>query len=263
MAYTLDSRLETTPTKNVDATQNIVRAAAAEFMGVFIFVFTGCCTAISNKEIFAVAMAFGLAIMVMAFTIGGVSGGHLNPAVTVGFFVTGFISLYRLTVYCCAQLLGGILGAIACKVLTGDTKHNVGANTVGAGVHAWEAFGIEIITTFALVFVIFATAVDPYPSMARHKLAAIPIGFTVVMGILATGNLSGGSMNPARSFGPAVAANFYTNLWVYILGPLLGGSLGGLAHRLGFLPRHPDAIMAFTATYSRDTYRDSAIGDLV
>merc|ERR1712139_463637 len=200
-----------------------------------IFVFSGCCAAISNKELFAVAMAFGLGIMVMASVFGAVSGGHINPAVSVGFFVTGFISLYRLVVYVIAQLLGG--------------------NTLGHGVHAWEAFGIEIITTFALVFVIFCTAVDPYPNLSRQAYAFIPIGFTVVMGILATGNISGGSMNPARSFGPAVAANHYNDVWVYILGPLLGGALGGLTHRFGFLPRNPDAVYCMEkASMAADGY---------
>ena len=124
--------------KSVDSQKNIVQAAASEFIAVFIFVFSGCCAAISNKELFAVAMAvsppcsyiflrnevltliegsaqFGLGIMVMASVFGAVSGGHINPAVSVGFFVTGFISLYRLVVYVIAQLLGGILGAICVK----------------------------------------------------------------------------------------------------------------------------------------------------
>jgi MIP family channel proteins len=245
--------------KSVDSQKNIVQAAASEFIAVFIFVFSGCCAAISNKELFAVAMAFGLGIMVMASVFGAVSGGHINPAVSVGFFVTGFISLYRLVVYVIAQLLGGILGAICVKVVTNDKTHLLGANTLGHGVHAWEAFGIEIITTFALVFVIFCTAVDPYPNLSRQAYAFIPIGFTVVMGILATGNISGGSMNPARSFGPAVAANHYNDVWVYILGPLLGGALGGLTHRFGFLPRNPDAVYCMEkASMAADGYMNSA-----
>merc|ERR1712137_431489 len=233
--------------KSVDSQKNIVRAAASEFIAVFIFVFSGCCAAISNKELFAVAMAFGLGIMVMASVFGAVSGGHINPAVSVGFFVTGFISLYRLVVYVIAQLLGGILGAICVKVVTNDKTHLLGANTLGHGVHAWEAFGIEIITTFALVFVIFCTAVDPYPNLSRQAYAFIPIGFTVVMGILATGNISGGSMNPARSFGPAVAGAIgkhagdgLSNLWVYFLGPLLGASIAGLTWQHAFKDRHVD-----------------------
>lgn len=235
--------------EEVDATDKIVRAAAAEFIGVFIFVFSGCAAAISNPDLFSIAIAFGLAITVMAFCCGDLSGGHLNPAVSFSVFLTGYISLYRLFVYVASQLLGAVCGALFLAAVTRERKvliaghptNELGVNKFGYEFVAAEAFGFEIITTFALVFVVFCSAVDPYPK-ERNKMAAIPIGLTVVLGILASGNLSGGSMNPARSLGPAVASGVYDGLWVYMIAPIIGGSMAGLVHRFGLLGRHPDAL---------------------
>jgi MIP family channel proteins len=237
--------------RDVDATPKIVRAAAAEFIGVFIFVFSGCAAAISNTNIFAIACAFGLAITVMAFSTGDLSGGHLNPAVSWALFITGYISLYRLAVYVMCQFLGAICGALFLSVVTkgrevlipGHPTTELGANGFGHMITSLEALGVEIITTFSLVFVVFCTAVDPSPK-GRMQYAAIPIGFTVIIGIIATGNISGGSMNPARSLGPAVATGDWAPMWVYFLGPLVGGSLAGLVHRYGFLGRNPESVRA-------------------
>jgi len=230
--------------------QQLMRESLAEFIAVFIFVFSGClCAASDPKEIFAIAMAFGLAIMVMAFDFGPVSGGHINPAVSWALVITKQISPLKFCAYVIAQLLGGFLGALAGRMCLGDTLNNhfVGmvATNPGHGITAVSAMCIEIFTTFSLVFTVMMVAVDKGHGMGPY--CAVPIGFAVVMGILASGHLSGGSMNPARSFGPAIAGSLgehtgdgLSNLWVYFLGPLLGASIAGLAWQFGFAERKAD-----------------------
>lgn len=217
-------------------------------------------------------MAFGLAIMVMAFTMGGVSGGHLNPAVSFAFLITGSgFSIYECAVYVLAQLVGAFLGAISARMILpaeDEVKFPLLVCTrPGHEVTPVQALIVEVVTTFSLVFTVFCVALDkgkatldskPVVSKTgetkqipvgeleeRQAYAAIPIGFAVVMGILASGNVSGGSMNPARSFGPAVAGAIgqhegdgLSDLWVYFFGPLIGGLLAGVSWKFVFSERH-------------------------
>merc|ERR1740127_114102 len=146
-------------------------------------------------------------------------------------------------------VFSGCLCALAARMCLGDAlnKSFVGmvATNPGAGIEPVSAMCIEIFTTFSLVFTVMMVAVDKNHDMGPY--CAIPIGFAVVMGILASGHLSGGSMNPARSFGPALAGSLgehtgdgLSNLWVYFLGPLLGASIAGLAWQFGFAERKTD-----------------------
>jgi len=247
----------------------LIKQGLAECIGVFIFVFSGCaCAASDGKEIFAIAMAFGLAIMVMAFTMGGVSGGHLNPAVSFAFLITNNMAIVDCAVYCVAQLVGAFLGAICARMILNADDANkfplLVCTKPGHEVTPVQALVVEVVTTFSLVFTVFCVALDKgkktdemktNPSTGRQvpvgdledrqNYAAIPIGFAVVMGILASGNVSGGSMNPARSFGPAVAGAIgkhegdgLSDLWVYFFGPLLGGLLAGVTWKYAFSERH-------------------------
>jgi len=242
-------------TTSEDYQPALIKAGLGECIGVFIFVFSGCCCAASDgSEIFAIACAFGLAIMVMAFTWGGVSGGHLNPAVSLAFLVTQGISVTEFGVYVLSQLVGGFLGAITSRlVLNADVAKKFASlvcTTPGAGVSDLQAMGIEVFTTFSLVFTVFCVAVDQGQGgklAGRGAVAAMPIGFAVVMGILASGHLSGGSMNPARSLGPAIAGAIgehsgdgLSMIWVYFLGPFVGACLAAVAWRWGFAPRASD-----------------------
>lgn len=231
--------------KGADADQppNLFRAGMAEFTGVLVFVYSGCAAVLGNPDLFAVACAFGLAIAVMGFSMGELSGGHLNPAVSFAMFITGYISFVRMLVYWVAQFLGGIVAAAFLKFGTPASFGHlgVGHNQIGQDVHPTQAFVIEIITSFALVFIVFAVLVDPFPK-DRYKIGPLPVGFTVILGILATGNITGGSMNPARSLGPALLSSYSHSLWIYMCGPFMGGALAGLVHRYGSLPRHPEAV---------------------
>eukprot|EP00296_Roombia_truncata_P008289 JP446766.1.p1 GENE.JP446766.1~~JP446766.1.p1 ORF type:complete len:265 (-),score=104.58 JP446766.1:50-844(-) len=227
-------------------------AIAAEFIGVFLFVFCGCAAAISTTTgILPVAFAFGLAIMIGVYATASISGGHLNPAVSLAFLVTGVdpkFSPKKFFCYIVAQFVGGICGALLLKVVTPIAMHpmgvhgTLGATNLGKDVTPLMAIGIEIISTFALVFIIFATAVDE--KQGAGNSAPMAIGFAVVLGILGTGRISGGSMNPARSLGPSVAGGYWSYQYVYFIGPFLGAIFASLLYKYAFLSRHEKAASA-------------------
>merc|ERR1711939_427739 len=221
--------------------KGLIRGGIAEAIGVFLFVFTGCGAAISvGGGLYPVAFAFGLAIMVLVFATADISGGHLNPAVTIAFLAAQKLvgdeskegsPIVKAVVYIGCQCTGAIFGALFLKALTPSSFHapgHLGCNDIG-NISPVQAIFIEIITTFTLVITIFGNAYETGPKggTANH-VAPIPIGFAVVLGILATGRLSGGSMNPARSLGPAVAAGYWHVHYVYWVGPIIGAVLAGL-----------------------------------
>ena len=175
----------------------------------------------------AVAIAHALALAAAVAVASDASGGHVNPAVTFGAFVGGNITLFKAVVYWVAQLLGSVVACLLLKIATGGAA--VGALSLSAGVGAWNAVVFEIVMTFGLVYTVYATAVDPKKG-DLGVIAPIAIGFIVGANILAAGPFSGGSMNPARSFGPAVAAGNFAGNWVYWVGPLIGGGLAGLIY---------------------------------
>merc|ERR1712167_520785 len=216
---------------------------AAEAIGVFLFVFTGCGAAISaGGGLYPIAFAFGLAIMVLVFATADISGGHLNPAVSIAFLVTQVdpkFTVVKCIVWILCQCAGAIFGALFLKALTPDAFHatHLGCNDIG-GISAAQAIFIEVITTFTLVITVFSNAVTA-ASPTNGNIAPIPIGFAVVLGILATGNLSGGSMNPARSIGPAVASGYWHVHYVYWIGPIIGAICAGLLWKYVFMESHP------------------------
>jgi len=223
--------------------KGLIRGGIAEAIGVFLFVFTGCGAAISaGGGLYPIAFAFGLAIMVLVFATADISGGHLNPAVSIAFLVTQVdpkFTVVKCIVWILCQCAGAIFGALFLKALTPDAFHatHLGCNDIG-GISAAQAIFIEVITTFTLVITVFSNAVTA-ASPANGNIAPIPIGFAVVLGILATGNLSGGSMNPARSIGPAVASGYWHVHYVYWIGPIIGAICAGLLWKYVFMESHP------------------------
>jgi MIP family channel proteins len=174
--------------------------------------------------IVGIALAHGLAIFLGVSFSAHLSGGHLNPAVTAGFMVTRRISATAGLAYMAAQLLGGIVAAIILQIVTpraAAVRTGLGTPVPGQGIDASTALLVEVILTFFLVFVIFGTAVDPRGPKAIFPLC---IGMAVTMDILAGGPLTGASMNPARSFGPALVSGVWIDHWVYWVGPILGGA---------------------------------------
>lgn len=208
-----------------------LRRALAEALGTFSLVAVGCGAIMVNEltgELghLGVAAAFGLVVMVMVAATGHISGAHLNPAVTVAFAATRHFPLREVPVYALAQLVGGTVAAMLLRLFFGPVA-GLGATMPAAGV--FQALGMEILLTAALMFVIMAVATD---TKAVGQLAAIMIGAVVGVNAAWGGPVSGASMNPARSFAPALAAAVWSSHWIYWAGPLVGATLGAAAYQI-------------------------------
>lgn len=179
-----------------------------------------------------VALTFGLIVTVMIAATGHISGAHFNPAVTIAFALTRHFAWRDLPIYVGSQLLGAVLGAATLRLLFGDAAQ-IGV-TIPAGP-VQQSFGLEILLTAVLMFVIIAVATD---TKAVGETAALAIGFTVALDALWGGPISGASMNPARSLGPALIAGVWVDQWIYVVAPLIGASLGAFAY--GFI-REPQS----------------------
>ena len=193
-----------------------------EFIGPFALCFAGIGAIMLTGDIVAIAFAHGLAIGLMIMAAGHISGGHFNPAVTVAMIATRRIDPATGGAYIAAQLLGGLAGTLAIRATVNDEIANaasLGVPAVGAGFSNGNALIMEAILTFFLVFAIFGSAVDPRSS---KSIAGLVIGLTITMDILAGGGVSGAAMNPARWFGPAVVQTEFSNLWIWIVGPIAG-----------------------------------------
>jgi MIP family channel proteins len=214
------------------------RHFVAEFIGVFGLVFIGSGAIIvggPNAPLVGIAVAHGLILALMVTATMRISG-HLNPAVTAGFFVTGRIEPMMAVTYWIAQILGAIVAAYALKGLfphAAVEAARLGAQTIASGVTFPQAVGLEAIATFFLVFMVFGTAVDP----KAPKVGGFAIGLTIAADILAIGPLTGASMNPARSFGPAVAMGMFDGQLVYWIGPLVGGMAAAILYDQLFIRR--------------------------
>jgi len=216
------------------------RHFAAEFIGTFALVFIGGGAIVMARDagsagLVAVALAHGLILSLMVTATMRISG-HLNPAVTIGFLAVRRIEPMMAGVYLVAQLLGATAAAYALKALVPPDQFATAHGTmqeIAANITFTQAFFLEAIATFFLVFVVFGTAVDP----RAPQVGGFAIGLTVGAGILAIGPLTGGSMNPARSFGPALASGDFAGQFVYWVGPLAGGILAAILYEFLFLRR--------------------------
>ena len=206
------------------------RALVAEAIGTFVLVFAGCGAIVVDAKTeelghLGVALSFGLVIMVMIYALGHISGAHFNPAVTLAFALTRHFPWARAAAYWGAQLAGALLAAALLRGSLGDHAHD-GA-TIPSGSQG-QAFLWELVLTFFLMFVIMAVATD---SRAVGEAAAIAIGGTVGLDALFGGPVTGASMNPARSFAPAVVSGDLHALWLYILAPAAGAALAGVMYQ--------------------------------
>ncbi|KAG0597803.1 hypothetical protein M758_12G021500 [Ceratodon purpureus] len=225
-----------------------LKGALAEFISLFLFVFIGVGSVMSYEKIhpgdleagglLMIAIAHGFALAVLVAMTANISGGHVNPAVSLGLALAGKITIIRLVLYWVAQLLGAVAGAWVLKAVT--TGEVVARHAIGVGMSPWSAMLMEIILTFTLMFVVFATAVDPKKGTVG-VIAPLAIGFTVLAQIFVGAPFSGASMNPGRSFGPAVVGWDFTNHWVYWLGPFLGAALAALIYDGIFMSPAPPA----------------------
>lgn len=211
------------------------RKLLAEFVGAFTLIFAGvgAIALTGGGDLVAIALAHGLAIALMVSALGHISGGHFNPAVTIGFWVTRRIASLQALGYIAAQLLGGIAAALVLLVYPLGLRDNVGMGVPGLSVETTFAQGvlIEAVLTFFLVTVIWGTAV----SKLGPRLGGIAIGLTITMDIFAGGRLTGAAMNPARALGPALVQGDWTNQAVYWVGPIIGAVVAALLYHYVFM----------------------------
>lgn len=211
-------------------------AIVAELIGTFLFFFVGIgAAAVSNiVGVVGVALAHGLVLAVLVSSLGAISGGHFNPAVTFALWISSRLDNRRAIAYIVAQLIGGLLAALAISSIF-NTPQAVAVSTpgLGPGIDIVRGIAIEAILTAVLLTAVFGTAVDP---RAPRTIAGLGIGLAVAADIFMGGPLTGAAMNPARWFGPAVVAGRFDNAIVWIAGPLLGAAVVAALWRLLFLP---------------------------
>jgi MIP family channel proteins len=211
----------------------------AEFLGTFALVFFGAGAICADRYLqssggvglLGVALASGLAMAIMVSALGHISGGHFNPAISIGFWVTRRIGTMEVFLYWAAQIIGGIVAAFVLKaIIPEETWRAVALGTpeLVRDFSRLSAMLLEGVTSFFLVLVFFATSVDERG--AFRSIAGFGVGLTVTLGILVIAPFTGAAMNPARAFGPALASNHWTNWGVYWIGPLAGGFLAGLLY---------------------------------
>ena len=218
---------------------NTSQKLIAEFLGTFALIFFGAGSICADQYLhgaggfglLGIALAHGLAIGIMVSAMGHISGGHFNPAVTIGFWVTKRLNTVDTILYWVAQLVGAIAAAFLPKaIIPEDTWRAVALGTpeLARDFPLWAGMALEAVTTFFLVLVVFATAVDE--KGAFRSISGFGIGLTITLGILVAGPLTGGALNPARFFGPALAATHWAHQGVYWVGPLAGGFVAGLLY---------------------------------
>jgi aquaporin NIP len=211
-------------------TRPIVRCLAAEAIGTFALVFAGCGAVMVNAKTgqlghVGVAISFGLVILFGIYAVGHISGAHFNPAVTFAFALTRHFPWPRAALYWSAQLIGALVAAALLRGSLGNIA-DVGA-TFPSGSQG-QSFLWELVMSAFLMFVILAVATD---TRAVGEAAAIAIGGTIALDAMFGGPISGASMNPARSIGPAFVSGNLHALWLYIVAPIVGASAGGLAYQ--------------------------------
>jgi MIP family channel proteins len=223
-----------------------MRALLAEGAGTFMFFFigAGAIIATTGGDLVAIAFAHGLALAVVVSSFGALSGGHFNPAVTFGLAVAGKHAWPRVVTYWAAQLIGALAAGYALRYAfdfmpTALDRTHIGTPGLGAGVSDLTAIAVEAVLTVFLLWAVFGTAVSPL----APRIAGFGIGLAVSADILVGGPITGAAMNPARWFGPAVAAGFFDHWYVYWIGPLVGAALAGLSYRFVFAPPEDRAPM--------------------
>jgi len=214
-------------------------ALIAEAFGTFLFFFVGAGSVVlgdylaanggTGPGLLGVALAHGLALAVLVSALGAVSGGHFNPVVTLAVWIMGRITPMRAGLYVVAQLAGGLAAGLALKVAFADAwqASNIGTPALGPGITPALGIGVEAVLTALLVLAVIGTAVDS----RAPKIGGLAIGLAVAADILVGGPLTGAAMNPARWFGPAVAAGAYADWYVWWIGPAIGATVAALIYR--------------------------------
>jgi len=229
--------------------RNDWRALMAEFVATMMFVFMATGLIVSYNQdktqggdygagLVSISLGIGIGLSTMIYTVANISGGHLNPAVTVGLLLIRQIELFKAIGYIICQMGGGIVGAaLMYGVMPGNATVpvNMGATSLGIGVTPGEGCAIEICLTFILVFTVCATAELAGDLKHMGRFAPLAIGYAVLVDVMIGAPFTGASMNPARSFGPAVVAGYWVNHWVYWVGPMVGGIIASVVYHYLFI----------------------------
>jgi MIP family channel proteins len=219
---------------------SLLRRSLAEAVGTFALVFIGCASISSryfneaNYGVLGIALAHAIVLSVMITATMAISGGHLNPAVTIGLLVVRRTSGRTAAAYIVAQLVGAVFGALLLKYLwpVNLTRSvSLGTPTIAGNVLLTQAIGIEAVLTFFLVSAVFGTCVNP----AAPKVGGFGVGLVLLFDMLVGGNLTGAAMNPARAFGPALVSGQWVGHAVYWVGPILGAIIAALLWEYGLL----------------------------
>lgn len=220
-----------------------LRRGVAEFIGAFALIFVGAGAIMSGADLTGIALAHGLVIGVMASAVGHISGGHFNPAVTLGFVVTRRMRLSLAVVYWLAQFGGACVAAVLLNWIYPDARADqtsLGAPLL-AHIGAGQGVFLEAVLTFFLVWVIFATAADTRGTF--KSIAGLAIGFTITLDIFIGGPLTGAAMNPARAFGPELVQNVWSHAWIWYVGPAAGAVAAAVLYEFLYLrPERPAAV---------------------
>ncbi len=232
----------TTTTHTTPVVLSLRRKAVAELVATFVFVFVGAGSAVSTQyllgstpafpQLIAVAFANGLGLAVAVSATLNISGGSLNPAVTIAVLIARKISLRAAVAYIIAEVIGATLAGVLLIVsLPSDVGNAVhwGAPTLSPRTNLFQGILLEAIMTFFLVIVIFGTAID----LRAPKLGGFAIGLTVVVDVLTGGPFTGAAMNPARASGPMIASLFFDNWYVWWIGPIIGAIIAVLVYKHG------------------------------
>src|SRR5258706_10147807 len=238
----------TAPSEEIS--KDYVKPLIAELIGTFAFVFIGAGSIVTNTlthgaiGLLGIALALGLSLAIVITIFAATSGGHINPAVTIGFLVTRRIAPLLGILYIVAQLVGATLAGLLLRAIYPQAvwqAAQLGTTNLGPGVSFGIGVLIEAVLTFFLLLAVFGTAVDP----RAPKIGGFGIGLTVLVDVLVGGPLTGASMNPARTFGPALAGGFWQNDLVYWIGPIACGVIAALIYEYAILrPRRAGHKMA-------------------
>ncbi|HET9211022.1 MAG TPA: aquaporin [Thermoanaerobaculia bacterium] len=214
----------------------------AEFIGTFALIFIGAGAVALNSGLVAIAFAHGLVVLGFAYAYGHISGAHVNPAVTLGVWAAGKIDAARAGSYIVFQIVGGIVGALALRWVLGGTGTGLGLTQLAQDLSVRDTtvsitplvgMVLEAILTFFLANAVMNAGISGKATIP----GGLAIGLTLTFAILMGGPLTGASLNPARSIGPAVATGNFNDLWVYLVGPALGGIVAGVLYKTVFEER--------------------------
>ncbi|XP_004490865.1 probable aquaporin NIP-type isoform X2 [Cicer arietinum] len=211
-------------------TITLIQKVIAEIIGTYFLVFAGCGAVVVNKIYGSVTfpgicITWGLIVMVMCYSLGHISGGHFNPAVTITWTLFRRISIKEAPLYIFAQLLGSTLASGTLSLMF-DITPKTYFGTVPSGSNG-QSLVVEIIISFLLMFVVSAVSTD---DRAVNDMGGVAVGMTIMLNLFIAGPVSGASMNPARSIGPALVKHIYKGLWIYIVGPIVGAIAGAIAY---------------------------------